>query len=325
MVGGDDLGVVVGCVQHVRAFWVGVDVKRTVLRVVGILSLVAIAMPVAALPASATKKPKFPAAPESYLPATVGGLTVIRPGGVCPPDTFSSITPSAGGPQPQVPFALALGGICQQVGATATVPAVLGVFSPEQVAAQQANLAAGTTTTKSPHVTKKNVFGIKVEVDQYTHAYPSTAPGSPAGTTVTYFTALGTPVKAKIVQAVANDEATALAEFQTMLQAAQGKVPRLAGALVIDPATSHCAQHGLKSPVSTTPSVITFENRAGQTLRVSWFDFTGALKHYGDVAPGGHGIQPTYLGHVWQVAALTGQCVQIVTATDPTTVVTVGG
>jgi hypothetical protein len=198
--------------------------KRTVLRVVLISSLVAIAIPAAALPASAKKKPQFPTTPDSYLPATVGGLTVILRGGTCPPDTINSIDARVQG---QVGDALALGGVCVVPPTERTVTPTLKVLSPVQLASEQANFVADPTIAKSPVVTKKNVSGINVEIDQYIVTSPSTA-GANAGETFTVFSAFGTPVKGKIVtQAMAPDEATALAGLQTMLQAAQGKVPRL--------------------------------------------------------------------------------------------------
>ena len=198
--------------------------KRTVVRVVVILSLVAIAIPATALPASAKRKtPQFPTTPDNYLPATVGGLTVILRGGTCPADTFNAIDATIN--RPPEGQALALGGVCFQPHPGVVVFPLLNVLNPAQLASQEAKNAADTTTTKSPVVTGKNVSGIKVEIDQYTHTLTEPIAGQ---TMTTNFVAFGTPVKGKIViQATAPDEATALAELQAMLQAAQGEVPRL--------------------------------------------------------------------------------------------------
>lgn len=122
-----------------------------------------------------------------------------------------------------------------------------------------------------------------------------------------------------------------LRNLATTAKRAQQQLPHLisipapapARALVVDPATSGCAQQGLKSPRSSTAATITFVNKTDQTLLITWFDLTGATRGYGDVGPKSTHDQQTYVGHIWKLSDQTGQCVRIATVTGPKTKVTV--
>jgi hypothetical protein len=93
--------------------------------------------------------------------------------------------------------------------------------------------------------------------------------------------------------------------------------------LVVDPVASRCAEEGhVVSPSSSAVATLTFVNQTGQLLKIYWLDYTGARKPYGEVAAGARVAQVTYVGHDWLLADASGRCVKLVT-TDAATTVTV--
>jgi hypothetical protein len=129
-----------------------------------------------------------------------------------------------------------------------------------------------------------------------------------------------------VVKAGARDLGTiakhAVARLPHSVSIAPPPEPR---ALAVDAATSGCAQTGLKSSTSSKKATITFENTTDQQVHVSWIDFDGATRPYGDVAADSTHVQETFVGHVWQVTDETEQCVQITTVSKPNVVVKIKG
>lgn len=54
-----------------------------------------------------------------------------------------------------------------------------------------------------------------------------------------------------------------------------------------------------RSPRSTDPVEIVFENTCSVPMELLWVDFEGGLRSYGTLAPGALRVQHTYEGHVW--------------------------
>lgn len=63
------------------------------------------------------------------------------------------------------------------------------------------------------------------------------------------------------------------------------------------------------------PTTIRFENETGETIRISWVNFTGGLTVYKENLETGNGhTQSTFLQHPWYVETSGSECITIVTA-----------
>jgi hypothetical protein len=57
---------------------------------------------------------------------------------------------------------------------------------------------------------------------------------------------------------------------------------------------------------ATAATTVTFVNRGRFPLSVDWLDWEGAPRRYVELAPRATHVQPTYVGHVWRLAAAAG-------------------
>jgi hypothetical protein len=83
-----------------------------------------------------------------------------------------------------------------------------------------------------------------------------------------------------------------------------------------------CARQEQKgwSPASSKPSDITFVNRGRKPVVFYWQDSNGKLRRYGEVPSKSRIRQPSYVGHIWIVKTLDGQCGGVFTVGEnPTT------
>ena len=71
----------------------------------------------------------------------------------------------------------------------------------------------------------------------------------------------------------------------------------------------------VRSQNSSTPTTITFVNKAKTDRAILWLDFNGRPKSYADLSPGKSITLDTYLTHPWMVATGPGDCLQIVMPT----------
>ncbi len=62
------------------------------------------------------------------------------------------------------------------------------------------------------------------------------------------------------------------------------------------------------SPASSKPGAITFVNRGREPVVFYWQDGKGKLRRYGEVQSRRRIRQPSYVGHIWIVKTLDGQC-----------------
>jgi len=79
-------------------------------------------------------------------------------------------------------------------------------------------------------------------------------------------------------------------------------------------ADSSCRLAPDASPPTRRVTTIEFRNFGTSPLRVDWVDFDGNLKNYGEVRAGGTFTQSTFVSHVWQLTAMTGECKKRVVA-----------
>lgn len=56
-----------------------------------------------------------------------------------------------------------------------------------------------------------------------------------------------------------------------------------------------------RSVAGTSEATITFVNKSGQPVKVSWIDFNGGLQLYKTLKNGESYVQDTYLDHPWLV------------------------
>ncbi len=88
---------------------------------------------------------------------------------------------------------------------------------------------------------------------------------------------------------------------------------------------SDCVRQEQKgwSPSSSKPSAITFANRGRKPVVFYWQDSNGKLRRYGEVSSKSRIRQPSYVGHIWIVKTLDGQCRGVFTVGETPTMVNI--
>jgi hypothetical protein len=90
------------------------------------------------------------------------------------------------------------------------------------------------------------------------------------------------------------------------------------------PQESSCIQHANYVSVTGGGGVnIKFTNNLTHTIKLYWIDFNGEHKFYGEIVPNNSILQPTYIGHVWQVTDDQDHCLKILVAGKEDTTVTI--
>src|SRR5689334_7554688 len=80
----------------------------------------------------------------------------------------------------------------------------------------------------------------------------------------------------------------------------------------------------LKSPASSTPTELSFQNWSADKRRIYWIDQDGDRKFYGIVEPGNAFRQPTMANHAWVVTDDAEKCLYAFVASAEPRVVDVG-
>jgi hypothetical protein len=91
-------------------------------------------------------------------------------------------------------------------------------------------------------------------------------------------------------------------------------------------AGASCVQErGAKSPPSTTPTKIVFNNKTAAPIKVFWLNFQGERKFYGELTPGAKsGQQVSYVDHLWVVTNAQDDCLGVYKATAGDSEITIG-
>src|SRR5687768_6019183 len=79
-----------------------------------------------------------------------------------------------------------------------------------------------------------------------------------------------------------------------------------------DPSCSQ--ERNSRSPKTVQATSFSLNNQTKDPLIVYWLDFEGKRQRWFDLAPGKTAKQDTYVGHLWLVTKLNGQCLRIFAA-----------
>ena len=86
--------------------------------------------------------------------------------------------------------------------------------------------------------------------------------------------------------------------------------------LSISAARAGCYDPDSDRATAGPPSKITFENRTGDTLQISWIDYNGDTRLYSTLPPGRTYSASTFVTHKWIATTLDGTCVGTVFRSD---------